>query len=126
VVERIASEFDLIVDAVGGAAFGRAIEHLARRGVVVNVATESDEEVVSFRAGSFDRAKGARVYTLNLFDELAAHDSGTADLTRVCTLVAAGRLDGQIEHEGSWRNPRPATDALLHRRSGGKVVLHAD
>lgn len=126
VVEHIAEEFDLIVDAVGGATFGRAIEHLARRGVVVNVGTESDEEVVSFRAGSFDRAKGARVYTLNLFDELAADGSGSADLARLCELVEAGRLDGQIEYEGSWRDPRPAFEALLERRIGGKAVLHVD
>jgi NADPH:quinone reductase-like Zn-dependent oxidoreductase len=38
VVERLAGDYDLIVDAVGGATFGLAIEHLATRGIVVNVA----------------------------------------------------------------------------------------
>jgi NADPH2:quinone reductase len=36
----------------------------------------------------FDRAKGARIYTLNLPDELAAHASVASDLDRPCTLMA--------------------------------------
>jgi hypothetical protein len=69
---------------------------------------------------------GARIYTLNLPDELAAHGSGAGDLTRLCTLLADGRLDGQIELEGSSREPARALDALLQRRIGGKAVLHVD
>jgi len=33
--------------------------------------------MVSFRAGRFDRARGARIYTLNLPDELASHASAS-------------------------------------------------
>jgi hypothetical protein len=39
----------------------------------VNIATQDDEEMVSFRAGRFDRARGATICTLNLPDELASH-----------------------------------------------------
>jgi NADPH2:quinone reductase len=39
-------------------------------------------------------------------------------------LAADGRLDGQVQLDGSWRQPGPAIDALLRRRLGGKVVLH--
>jgi NADPH:quinone reductase len=126
VVEDITGEFDLIIDAVGGATFGLAIEHVAPRGIVVNLATQSDEETVTFRAARFDRAKGAKIYTLNLLEELAFHGGGAGDLTRLCMLTAEGRLDGQIEFEGSWREPAPALDALLARRIGGKAVLHVD
>jgi NADPH2:quinone reductase len=126
VVESITGEFDLIIDGVGGATFGLAIEHVAPRGIVVNLATPSDEETVTFRAARFDRAKGARIYTLNLLDELAFHGSAAGDLTRLCMLMAEGRLDGQIEFEGSWREPAPALDALLARRIGGKAVLRVD
>jgi hypothetical protein len=66
VVETISGDFDLIVEGVGGATFGDAIEHLAPRGIVVNIATPSDDETVTFHAARFDRAKGARIYTLNL------------------------------------------------------------
>ena len=123
VVEEIGVDFDLIIDAVGGRTFGHAIEHLAPRGAVVNVATPSEDEAIAFRAGRFDRAKGARIYTLNLFDELDAHGSGTGDLSRLCRLMADGRLDGQVELECSWREAAVAHDALLER---GKAVLHVD
>jgi NADPH:quinone reductase len=126
VVETLTGDFDVIVDGVGGATFGLAIEHVASRGIVVNIATQSDDETVTFQAACFDRAKGARIYTLNLPDELVSHASGARDLTRLCALMADGRLDGQVEFEGSWREPSIALDALLERRIGGKAVLHVN
>jgi NADPH:quinone reductase len=126
VVETLAGDFDVIIDGVGGATFGLAIEHVASRGIVVNIATQSDDETVTFQAACFDRAKGARIYTLNLPDELASLVSGASDLTRLCTLMADGRLDGQIELEASWREPSIALAALLERRIGGKAVLHVE
>jgi NADPH:quinone reductase len=127
VVEQLGGDdFDVIVDGVGGATFGLAIEHVAPRGVVVNLATQDDDETVRFQAKRFDRARGAMIYTLNLPDELASHASAASDLTRLCTLAAGGRLDGQVELECSWRQPGLAIDALLNRRIGGKAVLHID
>ena len=101
IVETICGEFDLIVDGVGGATFGLAIEHVAARGVVVNIATQGDAETVTFHAARFDRARGATIYTLNLPFELASHASGASDLARLCALMVGGRLDGQIELEAS-------------------------
>jgi NADPH2:quinone reductase len=126
IVENIGGDFDVIVDGVGGATFGQAIEHVAARGVVVSIGTQSDDETVTFRATRFDRAWGARIYTLNLPDELASHASAAGDLTRLCALMAGGRLDGQIELEASWHEPSRVLDALLQRRIGGKAVLHLD
>src|SRR5262249_51462282 len=62
VVDTIDGEFDLVVDAVGGSTFAAAIEHVAPRGLVVNLATGGPDELVSFRAARFDRAAGARIY----------------------------------------------------------------
>jgi NADPH:quinone reductase-like Zn-dependent oxidoreductase len=121
-----AGDFDFILDAVGGATFGLAIEHLAPRGIVVNIGTQSDDETVTFRASRFDRSPGARVCTLNLFEELDAQASAASGLARLCALVASRHLDAQIELEGSWRDPALAIDALLTRRMGGKAVLHVD
>lgn len=126
VVQTLAGDFDVIIDGVGGATFGLAVEHIAAHGVVVNIATQSDDEVVSFRASRFDRAKGARIYTLNLFDELPFDGSAAGDLARLCALMAEGRLDGQIELETSWREAGRALGALLERRVGGKAVIHVD
>jgi NADPH:quinone reductase len=123
VVEHLDGDFDLIVDGVGGATFGHAIEHLAPRGVVVNIATPEGEATVTFRAKLFDRSPAAAVHTFNLLAEPVGVD---ADLDRLCRLVADGRLDGQVELEGSWREPAPAIEAVLRRRIGGKAVLHVD
>ncbi len=126
VTAELGGDFDVILEGVGGAAFGLAIEHLAPRGVLVNIATQDDAETVTFRAKGFDRAFGARIYTLNLPSELTAHASGSSDLARLCALAASGRLDAQVELECSWRQPAEAIDALLGRRIGGKAVLHID
>ena len=119
-------QFDVIVDAVGGATFGDAIGHLAPRGVLVNVATDAEQDTVTFRAAAFDRAPGARIYTLNLIDEVAAQSGAGRDLTRLCRLVADGRLHVRIGLECSWQDPGGAVDTLLRRRVGGKVVLRMD
>jgi NADPH2:quinone reductase len=124
VVEHIDRDFEVILDGVGGASFGSAIEHLTPDGVLVNLATGDDEETVTFRASRLDRSPGARIYTFNLIDELARYGGASRDLARLCALAAAGRLDGQIELEASWRDPAPAMRALLERRIGGKAVLH--
>jgi NADPH2:quinone reductase len=126
VVQVLDGDFDVIIDGVGGAALGQAIEHLAPRGVLVNLATPTGEDTVTFHAARFDRAYGARIHTLNLPDELTAHASTTSDLGRLSALVADGRLDCQVELEGSWREPAPALQALLERRIGGKAVLYVD
>jgi NADPH2:quinone reductase len=123
VVEELSGDFDVIVDAVGGPTFGAAIEHVAARGVVVNIATPADEDSVTFRASKFDRSPGASVYTLNLRDELGPRGSVARDLARLCRLMEAGRLAGQVELECPWRDVASAVDALLQRRVGGKVVL---
>jgi NADPH:quinone reductase len=127
VVDRLDDlEFDLVVEGVGGAVFGQAIEHLAAGGVVVNIATRDPEETVTFRAARFDRAPGARIYTLDLPDELTRQAGAAGDLRRLCGLAAGGRLDGQVELEVSWREHASAMDSLLRRRIGGKVVLLVD
>ena len=64
-----------------GPTLGLAVEHVAPRGVVVNIATQPGDETVSLRAKCFDRARGAAIYTLNLPDELASHASAASDLT---------------------------------------------
>ena len=126
VIERLEGDFDLVIDRVGGAVFGQAAEHLAQRGILVNIATQSPEQTVSFRAGRFDRSPGAMIYTLNQWDESAAQGGAAKDLARLCALVADGLLDGQAEYEGSWREPEIAVEAVLKRKIGGKAVLHVD
>jgi NADPH:quinone reductase-like Zn-dependent oxidoreductase len=126
VVERVEGDYDVIVDAVGGAVFGTAIEHLRPRGILVNLATPDPDEPVAFRPGRFDRSPGARIYTLNSFDELVAHASGAEDLTRLCGLVLSGALDVRIGVETSWRGTADVLPDYLAGRTRGRTVLHID
>jgi NADPH:quinone reductase len=123
VVGSVDGEFDLIVDAVGGATFAAAIEHVAPRGLVVNLATGSAEETVSFRAARFDRAAGAAIHTFNLLDDLKRANA-VQDLGRLAELVHRKRLVAPIELEAPWQDIHRAIDALLKREIAGKAVLH--
>lgn len=123
VIDVVDGEFDLIVDAVGGATFAASIEHLAARGLVVNLATGSAEETVSFRAARFDRAAGATIHTLNLLDDLKRANAAE-DLDRLAELVHQGRLRAPVELEARWQDIHRAIDALLKREIAGKAVLH--
>ena len=63
---------------------------------------------------------------MNCFDELVAHGSATSDLSRLCTLVESGGLDGHVGVEISWRDTWHTIADYLNGRSTGKVVLHID
>jgi NADPH:quinone reductase len=125
VVDTIDGQFDLIVDAVGGSTFAAAIEHLAARGLLVNLATGDPDETISFRATRFDRSPGARIYTLNLLEQLPGRDTG-GDLSRLVLLIQQQKLVAPLEFEASWRDVRGAIEALLTREISGKAVLHVD
>lgn len=118
--------YEAVIEGVGGATLGAAMGLVAGRGVVVSFAS-SDPEPVSFPARTlFGRAPGATLHGLFVFEEIERTGTGGSDLARLAALVAAGRLDTQIDLEGSWREPGPAIAALMERRVAGKAVLHVD
>jgi NADPH2:quinone reductase len=123
VVDEISGEFDLVVDAVGGAVFAAAIEHVAPRGLVVNLATGSRDEIVSFRASEFDRAAGAQIYSFNLLDELQGVDTAR-ELGRILGLMEQGKLVASVALEAPWGGVTAVIEALLAGRVSGKAVLH--
>ncbi len=119
-------EFDGIVEGVGGATLAAAIQRVASFGAIVSFAS-SDQAPVQFPTRAFfGRAPGARLHGLFIFAQLRHEGSGSADLTRLADLVAQGRLDCSIDHEGSWRQAGEAVTALMERRIAGKAVLHVD
>jgi NADPH:quinone reductase-like Zn-dependent oxidoreductase len=120
-------EFDVIVEGVGGASLGAAIQRVAPDGTVISFANSDPNAHVEYPTRSlFGRAPGARIYGLLVFPELAKRRGATGMLERLVSLVAAGRLDPHIDLEASWRQPGDAIAALLERRVAGKVVLHVD
>jgi NADPH:quinone reductase len=125
-LEPSGPEFDGIVEGVGGATLGAALQRVASFGVVVCFAS-SDPGPVQFPARAlFARAPGARLHGLYLFGLLRRERSGSSELGRLVELVAAGSLDCSIAHEASWRGAAEAIEALMARRIAGKAVLRVD
>jgi NADPH:quinone reductase-like Zn-dependent oxidoreductase len=119
-------EFDAIVEGVGGASLGAAIQRVAPYGAIVSFAS-SDPEPVSFPAREFfARAYGAQLHAFYLFGILSRENTASRDLGRLLDLIAAGRLHCSIDHEGSWRDAAEAIEALIERRVAGKAVLRVD
>lgn len=115
-----------IVEGVGGASLGAALQRIEAGGTVVSFAS-SDPAPVAFPARElFARAPGARLYGFYLFAELAHSRAGARDLGRLAGLVAEGALDCSIDHEASWRQAAEAIEALMDRRIAGKAVLRVD
>ncbi len=118
--------YDAIVEGVGGATLGAALQRVAGRGVVVSFAS-SDPDPASFPTRAlFGRAPGATLRGLFVFEEIERTGTGGADLGRLAALVAGGELETQIDLEQSWRDPASAIEALLERRVAGKAVLLVD
>jgi NADPH:quinone reductase-like Zn-dependent oxidoreductase len=126
VVTELAGDFDVIIEGVGGATLGEAIQHVAPDGTVVSFASTETETTFPTRA-LFGRAPGATVRGLLVFPELRrSADRGTRLLTTLAGLVAEGKLDCSIEREASWHEAGKQVQALLDRTVAGKVVLHVD
>jgi NADPH:quinone reductase len=118
--------YDLIIDAVGADVLGSAIQRVAPGGTVVSFASTVPEPVSYPARELFARAPRAKLYGLYLFAELAHTRSGSSDLRRLAELIAAGKLDPQIDVTLSWNDAGQAIEALLDRRVNGKAVLTVD
>lgn len=126
VVTELEGEFDTIVEGVGGATLGQALQHVAADGTVVSFASTEAETTFPTRA-FFGRAPGATLRGLLVFPELRrSANRGTQLLTALAGLVAEGKLDCSIEREAGWRDAGEHVQALLDRTVAGKVVLHVD
>jgi NADPH2:quinone reductase len=125
-LEPEGEDFDVILDAIGGPVLGLALQRVAPMGVVVNFAATVTEPVSYPTRELFSRAPGARLHGLYIFSELEHTRSASADLRRLAELVAAGRLDPQIDLTDSWTGAAGAIQALLERRVAGKAVLTVD
>ena len=118
-------EYDVVLESVGGASLGAALEMCSTRGLVVSYGCSSGE-TTTFDVRPFFRRGGARLYGLILFEELTHHGTGDRDLGHLLTELHEGRLDPGIDLELPWAEASTACTALLERRVRGKAVLHLD
>jgi NADPH:quinone reductase-like Zn-dependent oxidoreductase len=125
-LQREGETFDVVVEGVGGASLGAALQRVAPRGTVISFASTAPEPTSFPTRSFFHGAPGATLHGLFVFAELALQGKAAAGLARLVTLVAAGELDCQIDLELSWRQAGDAIEALLARRIAGKAVLLID
>jgi NADPH:quinone reductase len=120
-------DFDVIVEGVGGASLGAAVQRVVPDGTVVSFANSDPGATTEYPTRAlFGGAPGAKIYGLMVFPELAKRRGATGMLDRLLTLVAAGRLDPQIDLEATWHDAADAIEALTDRRIAGKAVLLVD
>jgi len=120
-------DFDVIVEGVGGASLAAAIQRIAPDGTVVSFANSDPSATTDYPTRSlFGSAPGAKIYGLMVFPELAKCRGATRMLNRLLALLAAGRLDPQIDLEADWHDAADAIRALVERRIAGKAALIVD
>ncbi len=122
-LELEGEDFAVVIDGIGGPVLGVALQRIAPLGTVVNFASTVPEPVSYPTRELFARAPGARLIGLYIFSELRHTRSASADLRRLAELVAAGRLDPQIDLTAPSTGAAEAITALLDRRVAGKAVL---
>jgi len=116
--------FDAVLESVGGAVLSAALERLAEGGRVVSFGASDQHDAVLHPRTLYGR--GAAIESLLIFRELGRSGSAARDFERLLELMAAGRLDAQVDREASWRAAGAELEALLARRVAGKAVLHVD
>lgn len=114
--------YDLILESVGGSSLAKAIELVAREGVVVTIGNSSEQDT-TFNARTLFLKGAAGLYGLLVFEEAASGRVGAGDLERLMELVRDGKLHAPISLRRSWAE-LPATLRELERRDyPGKAVL---
>ena len=129
VIDELAAdgeEFDVVLDGLGGATLGVALQRVAAQGTIVSYAATVPDPVSYPARSFFARAPGARLYGLYLFAELAHSRDGAAGLRRLARLLADGRLRPEVDLTLAWTEAGEAITALLERRVAGKAVLLVD
>lgn len=122
--------YDLILDGVGGALLGRALEWLGPRGMCVNFGDAAGDELTTFDARRFRLGGGGiyggtSLYGFFLLEELTRPQPLRAPevLADLARRVAAGTLDPVVSRTAGWREADAVARALLKREFPGKAVL---
>jgi len=116
-------EFDLILEAVGGATLGAALGVVAPSGHVVSYGCASGEPT-TFDVRTFYGRCG-RLTGFQLGAELAraGRDAAARDLEALARMLAGGQLEIRVGLDVGWEEANTACRALLDRQVEGKAVL---
>lgn len=116
-------EFDVILEAAGGASLAAALTRVAPGGTVVAFGNTSGEPTSFDVVGFYGRAPGARVVAYTVFDDLARRGAAARDLATLLGLAAGGRLDAGVTRVEGWAGVGEVAEALTARTIAGKAVL---
>jgi NADPH:quinone reductase len=115
--------FDVILDGVGGSVLGTCLQRVAPLGTVISFASTLTEQVSYPAREFFVRGAGAQLVGFYLFSALHHSRRCGTDLGRLAELVAAGRIDPQIDVVTPWDGAGEAIASLMDRQVAGKAVL---
>jgi NADPH2:quinone reductase len=111
----------LVLESVGGASLGAALQKAAHQGLVVLFGSSTREPTeIGFPAFAGREVRLQAYFSYH--HERAAGDN----LRLLLDLVGAGRLEVDIGFRDSWRRINDALDGLKERRFSGKAVLLVD
>ncbi|KAA2264334.1 zinc-binding dehydrogenase [Solihabitans fulvus] len=106
------------LDLIGGPTLATAHGLLAVGSTVLSIGAASGESTVF--------PPYSTVGVLRRLESFRLADGIGEDLAYLVSLLAAGRLDPQVDWRGSWTRVAEAADELISRRVLGKVVLDLD
>ena len=121
-IDDAGGSFDLVLESVGGPSLAKAVELVARGGVVVTIGNSSERDT-TLNARDIYSKGAARIYGLLIFEEIESARIGARELAQLMDLVRTGRLRAPVAVRRSW-SELPETISELERRVfAGKAVL---
>jgi NADPH2:quinone reductase len=123
-IQEAEGVYDLILESVGGDSLAGAISKVAPGGTVVMFGNSSRQQT-SLSFAHFAGHAGARLLSFFIYESGTPASMG-ADLARLVSLVAAGKLTPDIGLQESWRDLYRATAALRDRKVNGKAIFLVD
>jgi len=119
-VEDAEGPFDVVMDAVGGETFGRALLKLGGGGLMLWYGQAGQQAA---QADFFAVAEGPGLVTIRSFLYWAGDASDGRDLSTLVALVAAGRLNPEIGLTADWSQTPAVLAAVRDRQVRGNAVL---
>jgi NADPH:quinone reductase-like Zn-dependent oxidoreductase len=121
-IDDARGEFDLVLESVGGPSLAKAVELVARGGVVVTIGNSSERDT-TLNARDIYSKGAARIYGLLIFEEIESGRIGARELEQLMDLVRAGRLRAPVAVRRSWTELPETINDLERRAFAGKAVL---
>ena len=115
--------YRLVLESVGGAVLGNAVDMLGPDGVCVVFGSSSSQDTSVNARQFYSSGRSARIHGLNVFGELA-REHASIGLERLLRLMAERHLRAHISVEAPWEEIARVGQDLMARRIPGKAVLH--